>query len=986
MFQTATFLYRLTMLTIIGLFCLAPQAMAQDLDHIQGDLLVQLKPGTDGDAWVKSWNSIQPNSLQIDKATIASRLADMWLLQFDYTQVDERSLLGAVRQAPKVLLAQFNHTVQMRGVPSDLLFDQQWQYQNTGQSGGTVDADIDAVEAWDVTTGGTTLTGDTIVVAVLDNGVDRNHPDLQRNRWFNHAEIPNNDEDDDNNGYTDDYEGWSTVSNDGNIAGGNHGTAVSGIIGADGDNELGVTGVNWYVKVMHIRNNFITNEAKVLEAYSYAWEHRRTYNMTGGAEGAFVVATNASWGVDEGNPEDFPLWCELYDLMGADGIMNCGATVNENFNVDEVGDMPTACPSDYLIAVTNTNHNDLKVPAAGFGATTIDLGAPGEDAYTTANGSGYGGFGGTSGATPHVAGTVALLYSMDCPTLVELTQADPGAAALLVKQAILESVDPIPALAGITVTGGRLNVNNAVQYMLEICDGCIPATSVQVNDITVNAAAITWNTNDSLQSVDIRWRAVGELDWNLSEDVSSPFQLTNLDGCQEYEYQLQSNCASETIAFGNSRFFQTDGCCTAPENVVVDIVSGNEVNFSWDAVTAAVSYDLRYRINGIPDWTTINTATNSLNLNSLESCTIYQYQLRTICEGETTAWTGIGSFLTDGCGPCLDLEYCEPEDVLDSSEEFIAQVDIGGFFSNSSMADPDGYADFGPSVEAFDLEAGLTYPILLTPGFTGGALTEDWRIWLDTDHNGSFTSNEIIFDTESSTAPVDGFITIPVTANLGVTRMRIVMRFSLATEACPFQGGFGEIEDYCVNIIPASECPVPDDFALTPLSFTEVGISWEPVPQALDFEADFRATDDVQWTSAMVTESTVTLGGLDSCADYTLRVRSLCNGETSDYAFYEFDTCDGPNNTTNIAERRNDWRIAPNPMESYFDIHLEGEIQTEELEVVIHDALGRVILQREWPSGQTSYRINEAAQWPNGLYTVSILQNGQLWSSRRVVK
>ena len=212
------------------------------------------------------------------------------------------------------------------------------------------------------------------------------------------------------------------------------------------------------------------------------------------------------------------------------------------------------------------------------------------------------------------------------------------------------------------------------------------------------------------------------------------------------------------------------------------------------------------------------------------------------------------------------------------------------------------------------------------------------------------------------------------------------MRFSLASESCPFLNTFGEVEDYCVNIIPALECPTPGGFTLTPLSYTEVDINWEPVAQALDFEADYRATDDVEWTSAMVDEFTVTLSELDSCADYTLRVRSLCNGETSDFSFYDFDTCDGPNNTSDIAERRNEWQIFPNPVQSYFEIQMDRESAQEDLSVVIHDALGRVIWQEKWPTGSTSYRVTEVAQWPSGIYTVSILQAGQLWSSRRVIK
>ena len=977
----------LQLLIFLLSFTLSANLLAQRVEHVQGDLLIQLKPETDGERWLQSWNRLQPQSLRIDKIEMISQPADIWLLKFNHAEIEERNLLLAVQQAPTVLVAQYNHTVKLRDMPDDLRFGEQWQYDNTGQTGGTIDADIDAVEAWDVTTGGTTLAGDTIVVAVLDNGIDVNHPDFQRNRWYNHAEIPGNGIDDDNNGYVDDYRGWSTVSNNDNIMGGSHGTAVSGIVGADGDNAMGVTGVNWYVKVMHIRNNFNTNEAKVLEAYSYAWEQRLAYNSSGGSEGAFVVATNASWGVDEGQPEDAPLWCNFYDIMGQAGIISCGATINEDLDVDADGDLPTACPSDYLIAVTNTDHNDLKVQLAGYGATTIDLAAPGAGAFNITNGGNYAGFGGTSGATPHVAGTIALLYSMDCPTLVALTESDPSAAGLMVRQAILESVDPLANLQDITVTGGRLNVNNAVQYMLGLCDGCIPATSVQTNNITVTSATISWNINDSLQSVDIRYRPVGTDDWTLFEDASSPLQLTDLQGCQEYEFQVQSNCLSGTIPFGNSRFFETDGCCTAPENIVIEVVSGSQVNFAWTSVTAATSYDLRYRINGVPDWTVVNTLTNSVSLTDLETCTVYQFQTRTNCVGESTPWSNLDGFLSGECGPCLDLEYCQPIDVLNNDEEFIAQVEIGGFFTNSSGANDGSYADFGQNIEAFDLEAGTVYPVLLTPGYTGGsAFDETWRIWLDADHNGSFTSNEIIFDAEASNMPRDGFMTIPPGANLGITRMRVMMRFSSTAEACPFLMGFGEVEDYCVNILPPSVCPAPEGFELTPLSFTEVDIAWDPVTQALDFDADYRAADDVDWTPINVTNFAVTLSELDSCTNYVFRIRSLCNGDDSDFSQFEFDTCDGPSSTRDLTTRTAYWTIAPNPAQSFFSVHLTENVPNEDLTVVVHNAFGQRLMQTQWPRGQKQLSLYETEKLAAGMYTVSLYHKQQLWSSKRVVK
>ncbi|WP_020538376.1 S8 family serine peptidase [Lewinella cohaerens] len=959
---------------------------AQSSAFVAGELLVQMEAEYSLPSWLRDWNRTHADQQQLTLVKEVSRPVNIWLVSFDEMTVSGDELIMAIRSDRRIRAVQHNHSVTLRAVPTDALFDSQWQYSNTGQSGGTIDADIDAVEAWDVTTGGNTLTGDTIVVAVLDNGIDVTHPDFQANRWYNHAEIPDNGLDDDNNGYVDDYEGWSTVSNNDNIAGGSHGTAVSGIIGADGNNELGVTGVNWHVKVMHIRNNFNSSEDKVIEAYSYALEQRQRYNASGGAEGAFVVATNASWGVDEGQVADAPIWCGFYDVLGEAGIINCAATANDDIDVEVFGDLPTACPSDYLIAVTNTDHNDIKEVEAGYGAISIDLGAPGTGAYNITNGGAYGGFGGTSGATPHVAGTAALLYSLDCPALSALTAADPAAAALLIKEAILAGVDPNTSLAGITTTGGRLNVANSIQYLLSLCDGCIPASSVQLADFSVSTATIVWNTNDSLESVDLRWRAIGEMNWTLVTDAQSPLVISGLTACGSYEYQVQSNCASDVIPFGNSRFFTTDGCCTAPENVELTPLADEIMFFVWDAVTAAQSFELRYRVQGTSPWTVLSSTLPQNTISGLERCTIYDYQLRTVCADEVTAWTALTTFITGGCGPCLDLDYCMPENVFSTQYEHIAQVEIGGFFTNASSEESGGYTDFGQLLVAPVLEAGVTYPILLTPGFPDtGSASEDWRIWLDLDHNGSFTTNEIIFDGDPSSDPINEFITIPANTNLGVTRMRIMMQFSLASSGpCPFVGSFGEIEDYCIEVIAPEECASPVGFARDLLGANSVEITWEAVPGALDYQADYRSAGGVDWLPVMVTGNQVLLSGLDSCAAYTLRVKTLCNGsESESYSFYDFNTC--LIGGVDLLGNEKNWVLAPNPFRDQLEVRALNFPTSGEMTLAIIDGLGRPLMKADWPIGQGSSRIN-MTDFPAGLYTVALYRDGQLWSVKRAIK
>lgn len=394
---------------------------------------------------------------------LLSKRLNIWLLEFDEKKADLRDMLLSVRTSDAVTAAQANHPVAFRTDPNDELYGSQWQYDNDGSGDGTADADIDAPQAWDLTTGGTTVMGDEIVIAVVDGGVNMLHPDLANNIWTNKDEIPANGIDDDNNGYIDDMHGWNFNDDTNDITndeeGNWHGSPVMGILGASGDNEAGVSGVNWNVKVINMVGN--QSDETVISAYAYILDLRKKYNDTDGEEGAFIVTTNASLGRN-GFPEDAPVWCAIYDALGDVGIISAGATANSWTNVDIDGDIPTSCPSDYLITVTNTNKRDQKAISAGYGSISIDLGAPGSESFTVKNSGDYGVFGGTSASTPHVAGAAALLYAMPVPAFMEDVRQDPKDAARRVKNFILQGVDEIPDLQETTVSGGRLNLYNSL--------------------------------------------------------------------------------------------------------------------------------------------------------------------------------------------------------------------------------------------------------------------------------------------------------------------------------------------------------------------------------------------------------------------------------------------------------------------------------------------------------------------------------------------
>lgn len=440
---------------IIGLWLCSLLASAQEAGVVQGEWLIQLEPGIAAESWVEEVNTQHPGWALQPKKLLSKRM-NIWLVSQVNPVTSSYDLVRrSLRQFPGVVLAQANHNnLELRTQPGDPDYPVQWAL-NTNVAGA-----IDAPDAWDLTTSGQTILGGTIVVAVVDGGMYLPHVDLDLFKNFN--EIPGNGLDDDNNGYIDDYDGWNAYGSNGTVPNDNHGTQVGGVIGARGNNGTGITGVNWNVKLMPVAGSS-TNEATVVEAYGYILEMRALYNQSNGAEGAYVVATNSSFGINFGQPVNFPIWCAMYDSLGAYGVLSAGATINANLNVDVQGDMPTTCPSDYLISVTNTTTSGNKQNSAGYGIASIDIGAPGTNIYSTESFQQYGSSTGTSLATPHVAGAIALMYSALCTNLMEDYGTAHDSLALFIKDAMLtRGFDTVPSLVGRVANGAKLNLRKCI--------------------------------------------------------------------------------------------------------------------------------------------------------------------------------------------------------------------------------------------------------------------------------------------------------------------------------------------------------------------------------------------------------------------------------------------------------------------------------------------------------------------------------------------
>ncbi|MEK6775643.1 MAG: S8 family serine peptidase [bacterium] len=458
-------------------------------DYVPGEIIVRYKADVSGSAVVRSLS-----------AKGATRLGGVDGLNVHFVALPSdgsvEKTLDEYRKDPDVLYAEPNYRVHalQQNFPNEknyvpLQWDEQWGLHNTGQdvgpsnTNGAIDADIDAPEAWEIETG----SSDT-VIAVLDTGMDLDHEDLSSRLWTNSGETASNSKDDDGNGYIDDENGWDFVNNDNdpdddNVRSGSnvnsHGTHISGIIGAQGDNLKGVAGINWNVKLMILKvldQNGEGTVADIITAIQYAVNKQ-------------VKIINASWGVTSFSQS-------LYDEIKSAG--ESGALITTAAGNTGTVEYPARFNLDNIIAVTATGLSDELTDFgtgtnAAVGVEDVDLGAPGRLIYSTIimdNGpsnESYYWKDGTSQATAFVTGVAGLLLSDDST----LTPAK-------IKGRILNKVEVVSDLANTTVSGGRLDAFKALSSQVVIVPFGTGLNVGETKQFTLDGATATnWSSSNT---------------------------------------------------------------------------------------------------------------------------------------------------------------------------------------------------------------------------------------------------------------------------------------------------------------------------------------------------------------------------------------------------------------------------------------------------------------------------------------------------------
>jgi hypothetical protein len=414
----------------------------------------------------------------------------------------------------------------------------------------------------------------------------------------------------------------------------------------------------------------------------------------------------------------------------------------------------------------------------------------------------------------------------------------PDSAAIKMKAYLLNGVVPISDLSGRSVSEGYLNLNNSLNLCLNDCpnNACFPVYLIHSSHVIDTQAQINFTFTPSVNQAQYRYRVENGTwsSFSLMPVGQDSFRLNNLVACTNYEVEIVSTCGA-MIGANILHSFKTDGCCEAPTNLRKTMLRSDSVYLEWSTVLAATAYIIEYKEMGTSIWQQApSITTNAHWLDNLNNCSYYSVRIKTICmNGDTTTPSNLLDFITLDCPSCSGVNYCTASG-NNSSDDWIDTFAVDNFSYTSG--NNGGYL-FYDNVDIF-LGKGDYHNIAISQGKT---FTEYVKIWLDINQDGDFLDpGEELYNGIMSvnTPTIHGSIIVPSTALLGVTRMRVGMRWNNYPLVCGVTD-LGEIEDYCVQIVPGTS------IQQLPESVNTCSIYPNPFSKVITLDLDLNRDTDV---------------------------------------------------------------------------------------------------------------------------------------------
>ncbi|MBB1365810.1 S8 family serine peptidase [Pseudoalteromonas sp. SR44-5] len=542
----------------------------------QDSLLVMYKKGTSVAMRSQARSLVKAKVSDLNKDGVDDNYSSILsgrLAKFEVTGMSTKQAIKLLQTHAAVEYVEPDYRVSIATAPNDPDFSKLWGLHNEGQSGGTADADIDALEAWSITTG-----GKDVVVGVIDTGVDHSHSDLTANMWINPNEIAGDGIDNDGNGYIDDVHGINAITNVGDpMDDQGHGTHVSGTIGAAGNNNNGVVGVNHEAAIVGCKFLDASGSGSTSDAIKCI-----DYMVSLKNAGVNVRVLNNSWG---GGGFSQALADAITASEQAD-ILFVAAAGNDAVDNDQNPHYPSNYEHESVLSVASTDRNDNMSDFSQWGLTSVDLAAPGSAILSTVPGNGYATYSGTSMATPHVAGVAALVLSLN-----------PDLSTSELKQLLMDSGDDNAQLAGKTVSGKRLNANQALEQADPTPSFKLSVTPTAQQITAGETATYTFEIGSIAQ-----WQGVVDLELigdlagaSLSANTATPGDVVILsvptqESTQWGRYDFSVNASSGELAKQKS------------VSLLVDPVGLNDFTYTNDTAVAIPDNN----VDGVDSVITVN--------------------------------------------------------------------------------------------------------------------------------------------------------------------------------------------------------------------------------------------------------------------------------------------------------------------------------------------------------------------------------------------